>query len=1074
MMGKVFSKGQYIVFIYIFLLIATLTSPFWLWGLEKDTLLKVLILDKTVPDDSFREHKGLVWVLNNEKYVKSDNQPYSMKTDYFGFIPNQNNQYKIKSLPNQLANYDVLYLADQYGVYEEEFYQENRLGERSNLLYGGLNIKEVEVIEDTLLHDQGKTLIAEFNTFASPTEEAAKAKISNLLNVDWSGWIGRYFIDLSNDEVPSWVKEQYEGQWDFKGEGLVFVNKNNYVMVVEDKDLQEKGIHFQLTEAGKSYFNENLDSLYTYWFDIVDARSDEEVLANFHLPVSDKTKQSLTEVGIPTIFPAVTLHRNNQYTSYYFSGDFTDEAEVPNIYQTKGISLWKKYIGGPNSFYWKTYVPLMKNILAYGLHHKKDRQLVEMTQKQNITINSKTGDQYIQIKRNGKWENFLIKGVNMGIAKPGYFPGETAITKDEYLRWFKAIGKMNANAIRVYTLHPPDFYEALFEYNKMAESPLFLFHGIWVSEESLLKTKDAFSNEVVSDFQSEIRQMIDIIHGKASIPKRPGHASGEYKVDVSQYILGFILGIEWDPDVVQQTNEKNKGIAQWNGKYFMTTEANPFEIWLARNMEYAAVYESEKHGWQHTMSFTNWVTTDLLKHPAEPSESEDLVTVNPNHIQKKAEFTAGLFASYHIYPYYPDFLNYERKYLYYKDIDGQYNNYAGYLNDLIQVHDMPVVVAEFGVPSSRGLTHLNAYGMNQGFHTEQEQGDINKRLYKSIVNEGYAGGIIFSWQDEWFKRTWNTMELDNPNRRPFWSNAQTNEQHFGLLSFEPGTKEQQIYIDGLEGDWKKLKQKPLFQASKQNKFVQQINIHADPGYVYFKLKFKKPLNWKEDDIYLLLDTIDNQGQSNIQLADGLKIDTQRGIDFVINLKDESSSNIMVDSYYDPFYYQYGELLQMIEPARYASSKNNGVFHPINLALNKKLEVPSTGKTYPFQAYETGKLMFGDGNPEHKEFNSLTDISISNNKKILELRVPWQLLNVKDPSTKEALGDMWKNGLDSSKQMNDIQVMILPVRKGELLNSNTLSFNWQEWEQPIFEERLKKSYFIMKEAYDSIGIKGEKK
>ena len=32
----------------------------------------------------------------------------------------------------------------------------------------------------------------------------------------------------------------------------------------------------------------------------------------------------------------------------------------------------------------------------------------------------------------GKWEDWTIKGVNLGMAKPGAFPGDAAITKAEY------------------------------------------------------------------------------------------------------------------------------------------------------------------------------------------------------------------------------------------------------------------------------------------------------------------------------------------------------------------------------------------------------------------------------------------------------------------------------------------------------------------------------------------------------------------------------------------------------------------------------------------------------------------
>jgi hypothetical protein len=1075
MMKKLFASGQNLVIAYILLLLLVFLSPFWLWAIKETTPLDVLIMDKTVPDETYREHKGLVWLLNNEKYVKSNKEAYSLSDDYVGFIPKEQDQFEIKELPDSLEKYEVIYLADQYGVYEEEFYGKNQLGKRSESLYGGLEISEVEQIEQALFQKAGKTLIAEFNNFASPTTLDARLRISNLLNVNWSGWIGRYFSDLTSNEVPVWVKEQYEGDWKFTGSGLVFVNEDDFVYVVEEKDMTKKGVPIKFTEKGKNFFKQELDSNYQYWFDLVEARTKEEILANFHLPVKDHMKDQLQGLGIPVTFPAITLHRNAQYTSYYFSGDFADEAEVPSIYHTRGLSLWKKYVSSRDSFYWKTYVPMMKFILKNGLHEEIEQEKVEVLQKDQVTINSQTGEQYIQIYKNGKWEDFLVKGVNMGVGKPGYFPGETAITKDEYFRWFKAIGDMNANSFRVYTLHPPEFYEALYEYNQIATSPLYLFHGAWVTEESLIKNQNAFSPEVVDDFQLEISQMIDIVHGNITIPERVGHASGEYKTDISPYILGYILGIEWDPFVVSETNLKNAKIGQWNGKYFYTENASPFENWLAQMMDFAASYETEKYNWQHTISFTNWVTTDLLEHPAEPAEEEDMVAVNPNHIKKTEAFHAGLFASYHIYPYYPDFLNYEERYLKYLDMDGEPNNYAGYLNDLRKVHDMPVLVAEFGVPSSRGLTHLNAFGMDQGHHTEQEQGEINSRLFRSIVNEGFAGGIVFTWQDEWFKRTWNTMDLDNPNRRPFWNNVQTNEQHFGLLSFESSSLEKQIYVDGEQGDWQKLNVAPVYQSEDSSALIQQVDVHSDLGYLYAKLIFNQPINWEKDDIHFVLDTLPNQGQDKINLNNVGEISAV-GTDFIINLTDEKTSNILVDSYYDPFYYQYAEMLKMIDRASYANQKNNGIFHPIRLALNKKLVVPSTNKVYPFVSYEAGSLMYGDGNPNHLEYNSLSDFSLSKNKKVLELRIPWQLLNIKDPSMKEAFGDLWKDGLDSSQNIENILLQVIHVHNGKIQDhagqTNSLSYSWEEWEQPIFEERLKQSYFMMKETYDSVSIRGK--
>ncbi|MFL6555040.1 MAG: hypothetical protein ACJ8MO_02850, partial [Bacillus sp. (in: firmicutes)] len=405
--------------------------------------LNVLIVDKTVPNLSYREHKGLVWILNNAKYYKNGQRPYSVIDDYKGFEPKEGQKYTIAPLPKDLKKYDVFYLTDQYGVYKEEFFGQNLSGKRSEKIYGGLKSSEVNLIEKALIQSKGKTLIAEFNTFASPTSETAKAEISNLLNVEWSGWIGRFFSDLKSMEVPEWVKENYEKQnkkWSFTGEGFVFVSKNNYVVVIGKKDVYDEGLLFQLSDKGKKNFTRDIHGKYTYWFDIIDAKDKDEILAAYQLPISKQAKETLKEYGIPTHFPAVIYHENAKYSSYYFSGDYADESEVPEIYQTKGLDTWKRNVGAKNSFYWKSYVPMMKDILENGLHHIANQEKVEVAHRDGIKSNSKTGDSYIQVQKNGKWENLLIKGVNMGIGKPGYFPGETAITKEEYFRWFKEIG----------------------------------------------------------------------------------------------------------------------------------------------------------------------------------------------------------------------------------------------------------------------------------------------------------------------------------------------------------------------------------------------------------------------------------------------------------------------------------------------------------------------------------------------------------------------------------------------------------------------------------------------------------
>jgi len=649
-----------------------------------------------------------------------------------------------------------------------------------------------------------------------------------------------------------------------------------------------------------------------------------------------------------------------------------------------------------------------------------------------------------------KWKKQFIKGVNMGVGKPAHFPGELAITKEEYLRWFNYIGKMNANSIRVYTILKPAFYDALYEYNATAKNKLYLFHGLWLNEDNIINYNDAY--KMKEEIQKDTKNLIDVLHGNCTLPLKPGFASGKYTKDVSPYVIGWIYGIEWDPDFVDGTNKNTLNPTSYQGEFLYTDKASPFETFLCEMGDYAISYESEKYKMQRPFSFTNWVTTDMLKHPNEPSEEEDRVTVNTEHIKKKDTFKPGFFASYHIYPYYPDFMNYQKEYATFKDTDGKIDTYKAYLKDLIKEHTVPVLVAEFGIPAARGMAHKNIrMGFNQGNVDEKSQGEMDKKMLQDIYDTGYAGGLVFTWQDEWFKRTWNTMDFDTPDRRPFWSNPQTNEQEFGMMAFDPGKEKSKCYVDGYVSDWKG--DTPLIQDA-----TTKLYMKSDEKYVYF-LADLKSYNPQKDKIIIPIDSIANQGNSTFD-----KIPLKKPSDFVIIIDGKENSKLLVDAYYDSFYYTYMKL-KMIEKKPEYEKKNSGVFNPFYLCLNKELFLPVDKITLPFSKYESGKLLEGDGNPDHKEFNSLVDYCIKENK--IEIRIPWQLFNFMDPSSNSMMDDLYKNGIAPVKSQG-LYAGILQTHEGTVIeNSDVKLYSWKGWEEPAYHERLKPSYYILKEAFENI-------
>ncbi|MFC5532618.1 family 2 glycosyl transferase [Cohnella yongneupensis] len=677
---------------------------------------------------------------------------------------------------------------------------------------------------------------------------------------------------------------------------------------------------------------------------------------------------------------------------------------------------------------------------------------------------SKTDASAFYVLKDNEWKKTFIKGVNLGAGKPGAFPGEVAITYDEYYRWFGYISEMNANVIRVYTTQRPQFYNALYDFNKQAQhegkQPIYVIHGVWVNESDIMTIDDAYGSKdkILNDVVQSGKDIVDIIHGQHYLPVHKGYADGTYTSDVSPYVIGWILGIEWDPSFVVGTNENNPARNHYDGQYLYTDGASPFETFLAELGDKIIGYETSKYNMQRPVAFSNWVTTDPLKHPNEPYQNEDLVEVNVEHVKRHEAFKPGMFASYHVYPYYPDSFSYQTDYIQFKGPDGKPDPYLAYLEDIKKVHSMPIVVSEFGIPASRGKAHENRItGFNQGFIDEATQGDMLMHMMNDIHSANLAGGLVFSWQDEWFKRTWNNNDLDLPDSRPYWSNVQTNEQHFGLLAFDPGQSQSIRYVDGQVDDWSN--DKPLYSKDGMNLYVT-----SDEAYVYLRIDAAS-YDFDRDTLILPIDTIGGQGNdgySDYGVAFGSPAD------FVLKIHGRNDSRLLVDAYYDNYYFRYAIQNSFLEKKEAYQQKNSGIYNPIKLALNKPFKVPNTDQAIAFTGYETGLLHYGIANPSSPQFDSLSDFYYDKGQ--LEIRIPWQLLNVMDPSKKIIIDDMQARGIISPLKVDEFKFGVERLKDGKPSVTGPVAmtaYRWPEWDVPTAHERLKPSYYILQQGFSNL-------
>ena len=636
----------------------------------------------------------------------------------------------------------------------------------------------------------------------------------------------------------------------------------------------------------------------------------------------------------------------------------------------------------------------------------------------------------------GEWQDSFLAGVNIGLGIPGAFPGEYAISYETYFQWFTQIARLGSNTIRVYTPQTPGFYQALYEFNRLAATPLYLLQGVYMDESDVTRYSDVFapSSIAIRDMSQDIIDCVNMLHGNAVISEKAGKASGVYRYDVSEYVIGWILGIECEAHLVEGTNLAHPEMTSFVGEYVYAKDVSPFEVFIAQMKELAISYETENYRMQRPVAFSNWPTTDPLKHPNEPSLQEDSAEIDVEKIKATSTFVPGFFASYHVYPYYPEFINYLSG-----DPLTDANPYLAYLKMLVDHHQMPVIISEFGLPTSRGVTHINHLtGFNQGGHSEQSQGEGLISMLNDIHTTGCMGGIVFSWQDEWFKRSWNTMDFDDPDARPLWHNVQSSEVNFGLTAFRAFPS---IQIDGQGDDWKGA-------AALGDGLLAKW----DESYLYLRVEGEDILRQK---FLIPIDTIAGQGSG---FTGGARF--ERAADFLLVLDGKENTRLMIDPYYNPDYKLNGEIMFTADELAAFEKTGTGEFRLVRQVISRALTMPLTGQVIPPQLFDTGKLVYGISNPDSEAFNSLGDFYAGDG--FAEIRIPWMLLNFADPSAGEILGN-----LHSDQQMTYQTVKELYIGLGREDDSEPIAmrpFALPSWKGLSWTQRMKSSYDIIAEAF----------
>ena len=753
---------------------------------------------------------------------------------------------------------------------------------------------------------------------------------------------------------------------------------------------------------------------------------------------------------------------------------------------------------------------------------------------QALTYPARVQGDYFSWKTGDQWRPAYLVGVDLTPALPGSFPAEAITDSAVYADWLTRISDLGANTIRVYTLLPPAFYRALRELNGApGRRPLWLLQGISFDEPP---RGDMFNGDYYQACQKDLRDVIDVIHGRGSVVAGRGQAGGIYAEDISSWVAGFLVGQTWLPHVVTANNLFHPDMRIYQGTYVEVPAGSPTEIFLAQMINYTAQYEEEKYNWQHPVAFLNWPTLDPIRHPTEstileevsirramgerlkmpagPYDDDDSVSVDPTHLKARPGFAAGYFAAYSVLPYYPDFLNQDLRYRAVRDAEGS-NPFLGYLRDLKAQHrGLPLLIADYGIPTSLGIGHFSPAGFDEGGKSEAQQGQVLARLTRSVREAGAAGGTILEWLDEWHRLSWVQRDYETPPaRRVLWNNLMNPAEHFGLMTADPGRRKVHL----LEGDPAEWGNTPPFYAEFSPSQVQAVGdrfnpardlkalyADADEGFLYLRLGVAKLDNdgdgqpdWKEVNYLIGVGTAPNlAGLTYLPFI--ARVPFPRGMTYAIQLAGPDSSQILIASSYNPFQ------IVPVEGIPTQSSllpklgwkpplSDSGSFEPQISEPNRR-RFARDGEYFPPQRYNRGVLRYGTLNHQASDYDSLAEWHANVQTNTIDLRIPWNLLNVTDPSSLKIFAGTQEDGTvltadtpgfvlaafsfrpsAQSERGRSIMAQNLPVVDAlpgmtgprTMENSALKEFRWAGWDSPRYNLRPKDSIAILRKTFQSL-------
>ncbi len=321
-----------------------------------------------------------------------------------------------------------------------------------------------------------------------------------------------------------------------------------------------------------------------------------------------------------------------------------------------------------------------------------------------------------------------------------------------------------------------------------------------------------------------------------------------------------------------------------------------------------------------------------------------------------------------------------------------------------------------------------------------------------------AGGIVFSWMDEWFKRTWVTVDLEVPaDRTRLWHNVMDAEQNYGLLGEYAGDAATTPEPGGDVSRWRAL---ALLEGGEGI----AVRVGADASYLYLALDGAPSL---DSTRYVVgIDTYGHKrGESTLP---GLPFTTDEGFEFALVVNDTTDAQLEVVPWYNPYLVpRAGEGPTALDAFYNTSAtvddrRAHAGWDSLFVTTNR-WRIGRDGRTYPARGVNRGRLRYGQAATE-----TLADWYVDRAARVVEVRLAWGLLNVTDPSSRRVLRRVGSHETFETVNTDGLRFGVAAITRGSgavrVWVPPSATYSWATWEAPVWHEHLKPAFGALRDVW----------